>query len=171
MVPRSRAVARAKRLSGGFGAGHRGLSAGSQRHFRRSNGQDVEKLPTGIVFGAHFVAAKHGRVVCKDGRGKSRGGRQGRTAGVRGRPGGADLSELTRKTRGSLEQNMGSVSVVGLGPQTGVRPREDDRHLGSGQIRLGQVRTEQEDARQEEPKAPNGKRKHPDRGGGEVPWS
>jgi hypothetical protein len=52
--------------------------------------------------------------------------------------------------------------------QTGVRPREDDRHLCSGQIRLGQVRTEQEDARQEEPKAPNGKRQHPDRGSCEV---
>jgi hypothetical protein len=66
---------------------------------------------------------------------------------------------------------MGSVSVVGLGPQTGVRPREDDRHLCSGQIRLDQIRTEQEDARQEEPKAPNGKRNHPDRGGCEVPGS
>jgi hypothetical protein len=62
---RHRWFSSAKRLSGGPWAGHRGLSAGSQRHFRRSDGQDVERLPTGIVFGAHLVAANHGGVFAK----------------------------------------------------------------------------------------------------------
>jgi hypothetical protein len=47
---------------------------------------------------------------------------------------------------------MGSVSVVGLDPQTGVRPREDGRHPCSGQIRLGQIRTEQEELVRKNPR-------------------
>jgi hypothetical protein len=73
------------------------------------------------VFGAHPLAANHGGVVCKDGRGKSRGGRHGRGTGIRGRPAGADLSELACKTRGSLGQNMGSVSVMGRRGEEGQR--------------------------------------------------
>jgi hypothetical protein len=41
-------------LSRRSGAGHRGLSAGSQRHFRRGDGRDVRRLPAGVVFGAHL---------------------------------------------------------------------------------------------------------------------
>jgi hypothetical protein len=56
---------------------------------------------------------------------------------------------------------MGGVPVVGLDTQTGVRPREDDRHLGFSQIWPGQIRADREDARQEEPEASHGAEKDP----------
>jgi hypothetical protein len=146
MVPRTSAATALQWLSRKSGAGHRGPSAGSQRHFGRGDGRDVARLPAGIVFGAHLVAPHHGGLVREDGRSHSRRTRRGRRhhrgAGVRRRPARADHRELPRKTRGIVGQEMRGVPVVGLGTQTGVRLREDDRHLGSSQIWPGQIRAD-----------------------------
>jgi hypothetical protein len=143
MVSRTSAATGSQWLSRKSGAGHRGLSAGSQRHFGRGDGQDVARLPAGVVFGAHIVAPHHGGLVRKDGRSQSRRRRRGRRhhlgAGVRGRPARVDHRELPRKTRGIVGQDMGGVPVMGLSTQTGVRPRKDDRHLRSSQIWPGQI--------------------------------
>jgi hypothetical protein len=51
MVPRTSAATALQWLSRKSGAGHRGPSAGSQRHFGRGDGRDVARLPAGVVFG------------------------------------------------------------------------------------------------------------------------
>jgi hypothetical protein len=64
--------------------------------------------------------------------------------------------DLGTDTPENRETRASGVPVVGLGTQTGKRPREDDRDLRSSQIWPGHFRAEREDARQEEPEASHG---------------